>query len=152
MKYTVRRISIKDVATRGGALTQEHYTSVPFGSGKLSLDVDWGTFSTLEDNGNLLVIGAYRGKSNLVGYMIVLSTPMLHHIGKFIAITDSFYVDPAHRGNGLFEQMLERVREVCSQSGIAALRVTVNENAPLPEEMLNNLGFQLAEKTYQQEF
>lgn len=151
MKYAITRVYVDDMIAMGEQLTQRHYDEVPFAKGDLPLDIDWEAFRIIQNEGCLLGLAAFDTKSNLVGYLVVITTPMLHHAGKFIAVTDSFYVHPKHRKHGLFEAMVNKARDMCREAGVVALRVAVNQNFPLDPEMLNKLGFDHAETIYQQE-
>lgn len=151
MKYAITRVLVEDMLLMGEQLTQQHYKEVPFGDGSLPMELDWDNYQVLEDNGLLLVLAAFDAKSNLVGYLVVITTPMLHHAGKYAAVTDSFYVHPKHRKHGLFEAMLSKARDMCKEAGVIALRVGVNQNFPLDPEMLAKLGLSHAETIYQQE-
>lgn len=151
MNYHIKRVLCDDMIAIGQALTQQHYAEVPFGKGQHQLNIDWDSMRILEDKGCLLGLAAFD-ESNLVGYIVIIVTPMLHHAGKYMAITDSFFVHPEYRGKGIFDALLCKAAEECEQVGIVALRVSVNQNFPLEPEMLNKLGYALAETIYQQEF
>jgi hypothetical protein len=97
MKYSIERVTCDDMIQLSERLTKQHYKEVPFGSGQQELNIDWDTFRLIEDSGCLLGLAAFDRESNLVGYLVVITNPMLHHAGKYIAITDSFYVHPKHR-------------------------------------------------------
>lgn len=151
MKYAITRVLVDDMILMGEQLTAQHYKEVPFGSGAMQMELDWDNYQVLEDNGCLLGLAAFDTKSNLVGYIVVITTPMLHHAGKYMAVTDSFYVHPKHRKHGVFEALLSRARDMCKEAGIIAFRVGVNQNFPLDPEMLTRLGLSHAETIYQQE-
>lgn len=151
MKYAITRVLVDDMILMGEQLTQQHYKEVPFGSGAQPLDIDWDSFRILQDEGCLLGLAAFDTKSNLVGYLVVITTPMLHHAGKYVAVTDSFYVHPKHRKHGLFETLLTKARDMCKEAGVVAFRVGVNQNFPLDAEMMTKLGLSHAETIYQQE-
>lgn len=151
MKYAITRVLVDDMILMGEQLTQQHYKEVPFGSDKLEFDIDWDAFHIIENEGCLLVLAAFDIKSNLVGYLVVITTPMLHHAGKYIAVTDSFYVHPKHRKHGVFEALLNRAVEMCREAEVTAFRVGVNQNFPLDPDMLTRLGLSHAETIYQQE-
>lgn len=151
MKYMITRVLVDDMILMGEQLTQQHYDEVPFGDGSKPLDIDWDSFRILQDEGCLLGLAAFDMKSNLVGYIVVITTPMLHHAGNFMAITDSFYVHPKHRKHGVFEALLNKAREMCKEAGVVAFRVGVNQNFPLDPEMLTKLGLHHVETIYQQE-
>lgn len=151
MKYSIERVTCDDMIALSQKLTQQHYKEVPFGSGNHQLDIDWDNFRLIEDGGCLLGLAAFDKESSLVGYLVVITTPMLHHAGKYMAVTDSFYVHPKHRKHGVFETLLNKARDMCRDAGVVAFRVSVNQNFPLDPAMLEKLGLSLAETTYQQE-
>lgn len=153
MDFTIEQLSVADMQVLSEQLAKKHHDEVPFGSGKHEMSPDWGNYFALEDGGYLLTLGAFNKESSLVGYIVVITTPMLHHVGKFLAFTDSFYVHPKCRKQGVFEALLAKANEHCRGAAeIVALRVGVNQNFPLDPEMLNKLGYAHAETIYQQEF
>lgn len=152
MTVSIVRATASDMMAIGEQLTKQHYNEVPFGSKQLPMELDWDTYLALEKAGCLMVQAAFDEKSNLVGYIVVVSTPMLHHKGKYIAQTDSFYVHPDYRKQGVFELMLAAVQAGCAAAGVVALRVIVNNNFRLPREMLDGLGYREAERHYEMEF
>jgi GNAT superfamily N-acetyltransferase len=152
MRYTTERVTCDDMIAISDQMTSQHYEEVPFASGKLELEIDWDTLRKIEDVGCLLGIAAFDSKSNLVGYLVVIINPMLHHAGKYIAITDSFYVHPKHRDKGVFQLMLEQAESMCKEVGIVAFHIGVNENFKIPEEMLAKLGYGVTETVYGKEF
>lgn len=152
MTTNIVRVTTKDMIALGSQLTQQHYDEVPFGVKGLPMELDWDTYRTLEQADCLLGLAAVDDASNLVGYLVVVSTPLLHHKGKYMAQTDCFYIHPAYRKQGLFEQLLAAAQAVCRDAGVVSFRVIVNTNFPLPQEMLNGLGYREAEQHYEMEF
>lgn len=150
MAIAIKRVFVDDM--EHVALTAQHYKEVPFGKGAVPFELDWDNYRVLEDKGLLLGLAAFDEQSNLVGYIITISTPMLHCKGKWLAIGDSFYVHPDWRKRGVFEALLKETEAVCHEAGVVGLRLGVNENFKLPEAMLNGLGYTQAEVIYQREF
>lgn len=149
MAIAIQRVFVDDMEHQ--LLPTQHYEEVPFGSGSLPFDLDLDSYRILEDSGNLLGLAAFD-QSNLVGYIVVMTTPMLHCKGNWLAVADSFYVHPDYRKQGVFEELLHAAEEQCKLAGVVALRLGVNQNFKLPECMLNGLGYTQAEVIYQQEF
>jgi GNAT superfamily N-acetyltransferase len=152
MTATIVRVTTTDMIAIGAQLTQQHYDEVPFGVKGLPMELDWDTYKAIEREGCLLGLAAFDDESNLVGYLVVVSTPLLHHKGKYMAQTDCFYIHPAYRKRGMFEQLLAEAQSICSAAGVVSFRVIVNTNFPLPQEMLNGLGYREAERHYEMEF
>lgn len=149
MAIEIKRVYVSDMERQ--LLPTQHYEEVPFGSGALPLELDFDSYRILEDSGNLLGLAAFD-QSNLVGYIVAITTPMLHCKGKWLAVGDSFYVHPDYRKQGVFEELLRAAEERCKEAGVVALRLGVNENFKLPEKMLNGLGYGQVEVLYQREF
>ena len=151
--HTIIKLTVGQLQAVSDELTAMHYQEVPFGKGDLAMELDWDLYKTMEVSGYTLIVGAFNDESNLVGYIGVITSPMLHHKGKFLAATDCFYVHPDYRHTGLFAEMLSMVEEECKKAGsIVSLRVTTNTNFAIPAPVLNKLGYEEVEVSYGKEF
>jgi len=147
----IARVYAQKMQMMGEQLAEAHYKEVPYGQAKLALDMDYQKYQLLEDSGYLLILAALE-QNKVVGYIVVVTNPMLHHKDKYMAITDSFYVDPAYRNSGIFKELLEEAARLCKEAGVVSFRVGVNMNNPAPEKILQQLGYREAERLYEVEF
>lgn len=87
----------------------------------LRLDVNWDAWSVAEAAGQLVCLTARIG-GVLAGYSVFVVTEPALHQGHLLAVSQAFYVAPAHRVSTIFPQLLdasEMGARNCGASGFA---------------------------------
>lgn len=125
----------------------QHLEEVPFGSFQLELDLADDVYDYSEKVGYLRCYAAYVD-GNYAGYMIIMASEMMHHVGTIQAVTDAFYIAPEYRSSGAFKALLNYVEADLKSNGIRFLTLGVSVNTPRYNVVVNLLtrkGYALAE-------
>ena len=121
----------------------KHLEEVPFGDYQLKLDLVDEVYEYSEQVGYCRSYAAYVD-GEYAGYMLIMASEMIHHRGTTQAITDSFYITPAHRSSGAFKALLAHVEADLKSNGIRFLTVGLNPNMPnysKMDGMLSKVGY-----------
>lgn len=143
----IKQLFLREMKDYIEQMTQEHWDEVPFGDFDLDLDVEWDTFISLDGQGLACCLFAFDDDKP-VGYLVLLCSGMMHHKGTTQAVTDVFYVDPAYRSSGVFQQLLDEAKRQCAQGGIRFFSVNVNPQFVGYENLLawlQQTGYQCTE-------
>lgn len=149
-KVDIERMPVGQAIETMKELTQDHWKEVPFGNYQLELDLDTDTYVAMESGGHCTcLIASIEGVN--VGYLLLLAGVMLHHKGLYQVTSDSFYVAPEYRAQGVFPALLAKAEELCAAEGLPFLSMGLNpqfkENAEL-EQYIKSVGYSLTELTY----
>lgn len=106
-----------------------HLEEVPFGNFQLELDLCDEVYVSSEQAGYCRCYVVYVD-SAYAGYMVVMSTEMLHHRDQLQAVTDVFYIKPEYRSSGAFKVLLKQVEDDLKANNIRFLTVGINPNMP----------------------
>ena len=117
----------------------EHLKEVPFGDYQLELNLCDEIYTYSEKIGHCKCYAAFVD-NEYAGYMIVMASEMLHHRGTMQAVTDSFYITPAYRSAGVFQELLQKVEQDLKHNNIRFLTVGLNPNMPHYSKMDNMLS------------
>ncbi|AUR81836.1 GNAT domain protein [Vibrio phage 1.015.O._10N.222.51.E5] len=142
----VERVLLEDLR-RFQPMLEDHYKEVPLANEVAPMDIDWHTYSLLEGAGHLLILVAIDD-GFIVGYLVAISSPCLHHEGKMESRTDSFFVHPEHRGNGVFQLLLEEYNLHCKSGGVDHVYISSNKTFPVAGDILEKLGYVESETAY----
>lgn len=113
----------------------QHLEEVPFGNFQLELDLHDDVFMAAEQTGYMrCYMAAVNG--DYAGYVIVMASEMIHHVGVFQAVTDSFYIKPEYRGCGVFTAFLAHIEEELKAQGTRFFTLGMNPNMPHVEGMI----------------
>jgi GNAT superfamily N-acetyltransferase len=117
----------------------EHLLEVPFGDFKLDLNICDEIYTYSEQIGHCKCYAAFVNEE-YAGYMIIMASEMVHHKGTMQAVTDSFYITPAYRSAGVFQELLQTVEQDLKANNIRFLTVGLNPNMPHFNKMDNMLS------------
>lgn len=84
---------------------------------------DRAAYEHLESSGLIRPIGLFVGDL-LVGWCIVLVTPVLHFAGKMIASTETLFISKAHRAGGTGRMLIKAAEEVAASVGVSGLYIS----------------------------
>jgi len=105
MSIVFRRASLAEAKKDILPLLQMEWEEAGLGFG-FGIDPDWKQYVSMEDSGMLYVFTA-RDEGKLVGYIVFLMTPSLHHRGLKNATMDLFYILPEYRKGLLAMKLLK---------------------------------------------
>ena len=105
----------------------KHLEEVPFGDYQLELDLVHEVYDYSVKTGYCHCYAAFVD-GDYAGYMVIMASEMIHHRGTLQAVTDSFYIAPAHRGACVFKSLLKYVEQDLRSNGIRFLTVGLNPN------------------------
>lgn len=145
MTYNIQEENTYRVASECLSLGRDHYNEVESKSKAIPYDADQKMINMMLDAGMISIVTA-RLDGKLVGYYASLCGPDFQTkttITKEIGI----YVAPAHRGQGLFKQMLDKTEAIAKERGIKLMLIMfkVGQNEQLAEEN----GFEKTETIFQ---
>ena len=131
--------------------TQDHFTEVPFGDYNLSLELNDAIYENAEREGHARFYVAFLGRDP-VAYMSVFASEMSQHKGIMCAVTDSYYVVPEYRKDGIFGKLLAHVEQDIKSLGIRFLTIGHNPQykGKTPELLLSE-GYSVTEVAYTKE-
>jgi len=127
-------------------LLEANHREICASPGLLKLAPDYESYKALEDAGVLFVFTA-RKEGALVGYVVVINTPNLHHKDVKFSIADTIYIKPEYRGsiNGL--KLLEFTKGQLKLNGVDYLTVHMNTDN-LFAGLLKHLKFRQIEEVW----
>ncbi len=131
--------------------TQDHWNEVPFGNYNLTLDLNDNIYENAERGGHARFYVAYVGR-NAVAYMSIFASEMSQHKGIMCAVTDSYYVVPEYRKDGIFGKLLTFVEQDIKSLGIRFLTIGHNPQykGKTPDLLLSE-GYSVTEIAYTKE-
>lgn len=131
--------------------TKDHFAEVPFGDYKIELNPNDDIYLNAEREGHARFYVAFQGR-NPAGYIIIFASEMAHHKGVMCAVTDSFYVVPEYRKDGIFGKLLTYVEQDIKSLGIRFLTIGHNPQykGKTPDLLLSE-GYSVTEVSYTKE-
>lgn len=104
------------------------------------LNVQWDTYRQAVTVGSCAWIAAWdKDQDVLLGYISLLLCPSLH-TGELTMLTDTIYVLPNGRGQGVGKKLLERAEELGRQIGVKHFMTTF-KNSVNHNHLVEALGF-----------
>lgn len=101
---------------------------------KIQRNYNWQFLKICHDNGLMHMVTARDDQNNLIGYFVDLVSPDMFS-STFVAKELAIFVHPDHRGNKLFEQMLQHTENLLRENGVTsqvlAFQKGFNEELPL---------------------
>lgn len=145
MTYNIQEENTYEAAYECLLLGKNHYNEVEAKSKAIPYDADPKIVNLMIDAGIVSIVTA-RLNGELVGYYASLCGPDFQtstSVTKEIGI----YVSPEHRGQGLFNKMLEKTEAIARERGIKLMLIMfkVGQNEQLADEN----GFEKTETVYQ---
>jgi GNAT superfamily N-acetyltransferase len=126
-------------------LRQQHEENETFVDG-IDLAPAVETYKALEAKGDLSVLVA-REAGKMVGYLVLLTFPDLHHEGYKVAQQDVMYVAPGKRGSGIALSLLGFAEKVAKMKGATWFRITM-KNKQRFDDLLKAIDMVKDEVTY----
>jgi GNAT superfamily N-acetyltransferase len=110
------------------------------------LNMDWRTYFTLDQHGNLLVITA-RHKLTMLGFVMYHMHTHLHHNGVAMAACDILAVDLKFRGKGIARKIMEYAESALRARGIRQI-IHMSRTCYDAEPLFPKLGYRLFEQSF----
>lgn len=111
-----------------------------------TLNPDWKRYQTLEDAGMLLAC-TVREDGRLIGYYVNVILQLPHYAHVKAAISDVFFVHPAHRRSGVGIKMFKFMEQEVKKVGVETIKVHCKVYHDL-EPMLDALGYYPIERIF----
>ena len=140
--------SVEKICLAGQALFEEHVRECEPVNAEV-LEPDWDGYKKLEDDGQLLIVGAWAG-SHLVGYGVGFIYPSLHYKSQVVCTVDVLFVDQATRRQRAGLRMLNKLRDEARKRGAAKFNIHAKPHSKL-ESMLRLLNFQVEETMFSED-
>lgn len=106
-----------------------------------------GAFSPLLGESQFGRLWLIRADTQVVGYLAVCFGYSIEFGGRD-AFVDEFYLDEAHRGQGIGAQALGLVKQAVAELGIKALHLEVARGNERAQRLYRRLGFDTREKYF----
>jgi len=136
--------TVKDEAI---SLIEDHFSEVYPSKESFSLDMDWETYSKLEELG-LVKIFTARDNDKLVGYLWVILSPNLHSKGTFTASDDGLFVSKEYRGKQVAQELIRFTEQCLKEDGLKVFYISGTHENPI-EPLMNLMGYTAIETKYQ---
>lgn len=117
------------------------------GHPNLELDIDWTTYTQLEDLGKLQFFTA-RKEGKLIGYFVVLLIKPLTAANETVAYYDSIYVHPDHRKSRVALKLFSFVEGCLKYDNIGRVIASSSSINPI-DKLLNRLGYNVIETKFE---
>lgn len=127
-----------------GVLTSRHNDESYSSLGNLYPNLDlYFTLSALE----FLDTFVARKDGEMIGYLITITQPHIHHQDKMVASEDIFFVDKNHRNGRVGIQLVKFAESYVKDKGAEYFLVSYSENKDLTK-FYTRLGFSPMERTF----
>ena len=131
-------------------LLQEYFAKTVAKEGLPPLRMNWPAYITLNKRNEMLLFVARGVDDELLGFIMYLVHPHLHHIGVTCAACDIIAVRLDMRGSGIAHKMMKEAEPVLRKAGVRYVTHmfrTVYDVEPL----FPKLGYKLIEHGYMKE-
>ena len=131
-------------------LVRKHWEEVGVYKDEMPLEVDWGQYRRLEDQGTLKIFAA-RLNDELIGYNSFIVTHHLHYRSTLHALGDAIYVLPEKRRSGAGPLMIEFAeKQFARMASPGKCRIVYHDKAFLDYlgPLLKKRGYQHVENIY----
>jgi len=147
LKFSWEKFS--EIAEELLPLFVRHWREVADDQSRVPLDVDVRKMLQFERLGVLAIVAA-RDEGKLVGYVVILMGPHLHHASTQWAQFDGFWLDPAYRKGAAGFRMLRGAVAAVRKKGAKVVTVPVKqsfENGRV-NRLFERMGFVAADVLY----
>jgi GNAT superfamily N-acetyltransferase len=110
------------------------------------LDMDWPTYIEMERNGNVVVVGAYDNE-RLVGFVMYVVAPNLHHRTLKCAACDIIGVRPEYRNQHIARHLMAVAEKRMRDAGVHYISHQFRTDYET-EPLFGKLGYDLIEQCY----
>ena len=118
-----KRLTPQEVAeSKGFSRLLEGYSSECANQSLGAVHPDMDLYELYHNSGMLGITGAFDGE-RLIGVVAVLVSPLAHFSQK-TAVTESFYLAPEYRGQGLGRKLLAHAMQFAASKGVKGLYVS----------------------------
>lgn len=100
---------------------------------------------------DVLHISSARRAGKLVGYAIAVVQPHLHSKHVRWGVYDNYYIDPEHRGPGVFGRLMHFSENVLRSQGVTRLYATEPLHWSNASTWFEHNGWRFAERVYVKE-
>ena len=152
MKVTFQQEKLATIRPDVIGLTVAHReeTDYNFSKEKFLLEIDWDTYSILENNDCLVVYTARTEKGTLVGYITFILQQMLHYKQVIMAYNDSLFLHPTIRKGLTGYKFIKYAVEDIKEYSIGCISFNMKVKYSF-SSILERLGFVHVEQVYQME-
>lgn len=105
------------------------------------------SYFQLEQAGVAHFFGAYKGDDHLVGFAVLLVTPVLHFAGRLIGTTESIFVAAEHRPGGAGMALLRAMEAQARDLGATGIYVSGPAEGRLVK-VLPSVGYKETNRTF----
>ena len=127
-------------------LYPDHWMELDQNHDTVPMDVDYELYRNINDAGHLHVVTA-RHADSLIGYVISIIRPHLHHKSTMTAFTDMFYLMPDYRVGTIGYRLLKFMRDSVKERGVKQIYAATKLKYDVGP-LLVRLGFNAVERTY----
>jgi len=132
-------------------LLHEHWLELALNQDVRPLDVDYETYTQLNDIGILRVFTARDLQGKLAGYFSCLLAKNLHYKSWFYALTDVYYLRPEYRNKQIGKQFFREIENWLKGHGVKSL-IVQDKIHKSHESFFIKLGYTLTEQNYEKVF
>lgn len=111
------------------------------------LNINWDSYYTLEEQGNLKFFTA-RKDSELIGYFVVIVISPLTTKGELLGYYDAVYVAKGHRKSTVGKRLFKFVEDCMREDGVYRVVASSSVKNPIGK-FLNRLGYNEIETKYE---
>lgn len=132
------------------ALLLDYFAKTIAKEGLPPLNMNWMAYIHLSNSGSLVLITARDDRRKLVGFIMYLVHPHLHHVGVVNAACDIIAVAIEARGKGIARAMMKVAEPILKERGAKFITHqfrTCYDTEPL----FPRLGYRLIEQSYLKE-
>jgi GNAT superfamily N-acetyltransferase len=147
MKMFEYDVPVARVNVEAKALFQQHWEELALNKEKIALNYDVAKAQTLQDNGMLKNILAYKD-GKLVGYAILIMQPHLHYADHVYAFVDVIYVLPEYRGSTIGARLMFETERIAKDAGASVILHHAKPYVPAIIKPLEKMNYSLYEHIY----
>jgi len=144
----IREVSVDDILSQGKDLFLQHWQEVGANRDAQHLRLDELRYRALDQQGALLILGAYDGDV-LIGYSIALmSGPHLHDAEMWPCVSDALYVADIYRGQGLGARLMRETERAAKVCGATLMAWHAMVGSDLDERLAQSVRYMPQDVTY----
>ena len=145
-KITYQTESFKAIVGDLKEIIAIHHKELGVYNDRISLEVMWEKYFSLEDAGVLHVLTARDG-DKLIGYYISMVYPHLHYASELFSINDILFIHPDYRKGFTGIKLLKEAEKQMRNLGVTVISLGFKTYAPF-DKILDRLGWDFTEKIY----
>lgn len=134
-----RRETVAEVMPSIVPLLSKHWSEIAKNREHIPLNPDIAAYQAIESAGRLRIF-TVRERDKLIGYAVYITSPRHLHYKARWAVSDIFWLSPAHRGYGLGTELFSWIEIWLRSEGINVMHTTMKSDHPEAGAMLEGLG------------